>query len=469
MRIWLTAILVVVLASPGLAGKGKQSAFQDACEDFAKLMRRTDCPREQWLQVIKKFAALHKQAADPMVRMRSLLLAGKAALDLHKRSGRTEDLELAIRSLDRFCRTCRQSPELHHGVRLLGEARAIKERMKKRPAESFVAQAPPLAAPAPASPPLSTSSPLAAQSPPPWSTTAARAPIPSEVPPSPQSPRVQAPALPESPTGNPFCASGQRSLFRIPLLERHAAVPRRTVTDAPRPTAPEASPPRRFVVVIDPGHGGKDPGAVSADGQLKEKDVTLKVGLELRRILKRGDPRVKALLTRDKDVFVSLEDRKAFAHSVNADLFISIHCNSSNEAVARGIETYFFSTASSRRAMDLAARENGSSATKQLSARTLKLAHTSNIAAAGSLAELVQRGVMDKLGGTVSAGRDRGVKGGPFHILHAAKMPAILVECSFISNPSERIKLKDPIYLQRLADGIAAGATNYLRDLEDKG
>lgn len=222
-------------------------------------------------------------------------------------------------------------------------------------------------------------------------------------------------------------------------------------------------------MVIDPGHGGKDPGAVSADGQLKEKDVTLKVGQDLKRILERANPRVKALLTRERDEFVSLDDRKAFAHSVDADLFISIHCNSSNESLAKGIETYYFSAASSRRAMDLAARENRASANKKMDVRTLRVADSPSIAAASSLAETVHRGVLEKLGGTVSAGRDRGVKSGPFHILHAAKMPAILVECSFISNPFERAKLRNPAHLHRLAEGIAAGATKYLRDLDQKG
>jgi len=241
------------------------------------------------------------------------------------------------------------------------------------------------------------------------------------------------------------------------------------VVDVPRAAAPQPPPQRQFVVVIDPGHGGKDPGAVSADGQLKEKDVTLKVGQDLKRILERANPRVKALLTRERDEFVSLDDRKAFAHSVDADLFISIHCNSSNESLAKGIETYYFSAASSRRAMDLAARENRASANKKMDVRTLRVADSPSIAAASSLAETVHRGVLEKLGGTVSAGRDRGVKSGPFHILHAAKMPAILVECSFISNPFERAKLRNPAHLHRLAEGIAAGATKYLRDLDQKG
>lgn len=456
VRASLTAVLVVVLASPVLAGKGKQSAFQVACTDFAKLLRRNDCPREQWLQLIRKFAVLHKQATDPAERARSLLLAGKAALDLYKRSARVEDLELSIRTLQRFCRTCRSSPELHHGVRLLGEAQAISEGLKKRPAENFVASVSPH--PIPESPPAS-----------PWSQTAARAPIPAEVPAPTQRPSVQSPVLPESPTGNPYCPTGQRSLFRIPLPERHAAVPRRIVTDVPSRAVPQAPPARQFIVVIDPGHGGKDPGAVSADGRLKEKDITLKVGLDLKKILERANPRVSVLLTRDRDVFVTLKDRKTFAHSVNADLFISIHCNSSTESVANGIETYYFSTASSRRAMALAARENRSSSDGDMEIRTLRLAGSQSIAAASNLAELIHRGVMEKLGETVARGRDRGVKSGPFHILHATKMPAILLECSFISNPAERAKLKDPAYLHRLAEGIAGGAQKYLRDLGEKG
>ena len=138
-----------------------------------------------------------------------------------------------------------------------------------------------------------------------------------------------------------------------------AALPPTTINDgfpAKKMVSPSA---KEFVIAIDPGHGGKDPGAVSQDGCLKEKDLTLEIAKRLKTTLESKNPALKVVLTRSDDRHLSLEERIALANSANADLFISIHCNAAADSSSKGIETYYFAKASSRAAMKVAARENG--------------------------------------------------------------------------------------------------------------
>ncbi|CAG0927463.1 N-acetylmuramoyl-L-alanine amidase [Planctomycetaceae bacterium] len=215
-------------------------------------------------------------------------------------------------------------------------------------------------------------------------------------------------------------------------------------------------------IVLDPGHGGKDPGAIGKNG-LKEKDVTLKLARMLRERLTR-DAGAKIILTRDSDVFIPLEERTAIANSQDADLFVSIHINASPRRTASGIETYILSLSNNEEARRVAARENATS-TRSVSdlefilSDLIKTAKTNDSA---RLAAVVQDNLVNGLKKKFDSIRSNGVKGAPFYVLVGTKMPSVLVEVSFISNPDEEERLKDETYLSEVVEGIAAGVMNYM-------
>ena len=259
-----------------------------------------------------------------------------------------------------------------------------------------------------------------------------------------------------------------------PVEESSPKAPADDSVDAARQDEAVASPcnqvPEKYVVVIDPGHGGKDPGAQSNDGRLKEKDVTLKVAKRMKVLLERMYPGITVALTRSEDAFLPLQERTAFANSLNADLFVSVHCNAAEDASSRGIETYYLSKASSKEAMASAARENGIPANRMSDIDTtlLDLLMDSKKSESVKLAETVHQALIHTVAGTNSLKRNRGVKRAPFYVLLGAKMPAILIECGFI-NGRERDSLKEPSFLDSLAVGITEGIGHYLQGLGDKG
>jgi N-acetylmuramoyl-L-alanine amidase len=242
--------------------------------------------------------------------------------------------------------------------------------------------------------------------------------------------------------------------------------------------APSAKPPqepekreectaKNYVVVLDPGHGGRDPGAVSQDGTLKEKDITLEVAKATKKNLEKTNPGITVELTRSEDKFMSLEARTGFANRLNADLFISIHCNSDTDSSSAGIETYYLSQANSEKAMKVAATENNLSLAKMsdLQATLLDLMVSSKKTESEELATAVS----NSLEQVIPKGRHRGVKQAPFYVLLGAKMPAILVECAFISSTRESKKLHSSEYLNIIAQGLANGAHSYVQGLGTSG
>ncbi len=215
-------------------------------------------------------------------------------------------------------------------------------------------------------------------------------------------------------------------------------------------------------IVIDPGHGGKDPGAIGRHG-LKEKDVTLRIakmlGMELEKKLD-----ADIVYTRKNDVFIPLEERTAIANSKDADLFVSIHVNASPRSAASGVETYILNISHDDEAMRVAAREN---ATSRRSVSDLEfilndLIKTAKTNDSARLAEDVQTRLVSNLRSTYGNVRGNGVKGAPFYVLVGTKMPAILVEVSFISNPTEEKRLRDEKYLREVVDGISTGVIRYV-------
>lgn len=218
-------------------------------------------------------------------------------------------------------------------------------------------------------------------------------------------------------------------------------------------------------IVIDPGHGGKDPGTCSPSG-LKEKDIVLDVALRVARILKEKIG-CEVILTRDRDVFIPLEERTAMANAKEADLFLSIHVNAAPNHEARGIETYVLDLASNKDAMRLAAMENATSA-KQISdlqSILLDLMQNSKINESLKLAGLVQEEMVSGLNKKFSAVTNLGVKKAPFVVLIGAQMPAILTEIAFLSNPEEERRLKDETYLAGVANHISGGVAQYVESL----
>ncbi|MCI5141589.1 MAG: N-acetylmuramoyl-L-alanine amidase, partial [Candidatus Electrothrix sp. ATG1] len=213
-------------------------------------------------------------------------------------------------------------------------------------------------------------------------------------------------------------------------------------------------------IVIDPGHGGKDPGAVGFG--LKEKDIVLKVAKKIKRILeeKKG---YEVLLTRDSDVSLSLEERTAIANTKEADLFLSIHVNAHPEEAVRGVETFYLNLATHTEAMRVAALENATSTHNMSEMQDIlsELMQNEKINESSQLAGFVQRNVVNGLKKNNFYVNDLGVKQAPFYVLIGAEMPAILAEISFITNPEEAKLMESEKYLQTLAERMVAGVLSY--------
>lgn len=212
-------------------------------------------------------------------------------------------------------------------------------------------------------------------------------------------------------------------------------------------------------VVVDAGHGGRDPGAIGVGG-LREKDVTLKLARSVgKRLEKKG---FEVVYTREKDRTLGLEERTAIAESVRGDLFVSIHANASKRRSVHGIETYYLDQNHNRHALNLAARENGikRNQVNELQHILAKL-HIEELSPHSQrLAALVQRQMVMGVPGRKRP-LDLGVKRGPFYVLFLSNMPAILVEAGFLTNRSEARLLRDKAYIEALADHIVAGVEQY--------
>lgn len=224
------------------------------------------------------------------------------------------------------------------------------------------------------------------------------------------------------------------------------------------------------IVVIDPGHGGHDPGAIGQGG-LKEKDVVLDIALKVREILSR-EPSLEVYLTRDNDIFIPLEERTAIARKKEADLFISIHANASPNRAARGVETYLLNWTNDEEAIRVAARENYISmkrmkermaAYKNDVERILNdLSRDYKREESLKLAHLVQNSIVSEISKDRKRLINLGVKQALFYVLVGASMPSILAEVSFISNPEEERLLSMENYRSALANSIAQGIKTYL-------
>jgi N-acetylmuramoyl-L-alanine amidase len=221
---------------------------------------------------------------------------------------------------------------------------------------------------------------------------------------------------------------------------------------------------RPLVIVIDPGHGGKDPGAIGAAG-LEEKTAVLQVAKALRHILRQELPHALVRLTREDDVFIPLAERARMANQLRAQLFISLHANSSPNPEASGLETWYLSFAANERAKKTAARENMMSVSQlsDLEIILRDLHETDRINQSAVLAGMVQAALAKHLEARYPGIPDRGVEGAPFVVLLHTTMPSVLVELSFIINPREEKRLDNPAYQRALAQGVFHGVRRFLQ------
>ncbi len=222
-------------------------------------------------------------------------------------------------------------------------------------------------------------------------------------------------------------------------------------------------------IIIDPGHGGKDPGAPGYFKGVNEKDITLKIAKKLAKKMAKK-LKCNVLLTRKRDRYLTLEERTAIANTKNADLFISIHCNASRNRRLTGIETYYLNLATDNQAIEVAARENATSRRNisDLESILNDLMKNEKINESSRLAEDVQqslcRGMKRKYSGVVNLG----VKQAPFYVLIGARMPSILIETSFLSNRKECKRLLSSKYQNDLCDSIINGVEKYIKSTNPK-
>lgn len=232
-----------------------------------------------------------------------------------------------------------------------------------------------------------------------------------------------------------------------------------------------------FTVVIDAGHGGKDPGAVSANGKVREKDITLKVALMVGESIVKKHPEVKVLYTRKSDVFVGLNDRARMANKADADLFISIHVNAAENRSAKGAETYTLGVEEARteRNLEIAKRENGVILLEDNHEKTyanfnpnspesyiiFEYMQSEFVKESIHIAQYVQSNFAN------DANRlDRGVRQAGFLVLNATSMPSILVELGYISNAEEAKYLASATAQQHLSSCISKAFDRYYADLK---
>jgi N-acetylmuramoyl-L-alanine amidase len=217
-------------------------------------------------------------------------------------------------------------------------------------------------------------------------------------------------------------------------------------------------------VVIDPGHGGADPGAIGHKG-LKEKDVVLNVCKELQALLAaRG---LNVIMARESDIYLPLENRTVIANQKAADIFVSVHANANRKKSRRGVQSFFLNFSPDEQVVEIAARENATSTRTmgQMKDSLRKIAQNSKILESRTLAEKIQQNLVKSLSQHYNQVEDLGVRGGPFWVLIGGEMPSVLVEISHLSNPQEEARLGSAPYRKQVAQGICDGIMEYIKSL----
>ncbi len=285
-------------------------------------------------------------------------------------------------------------------------------------------------------------------------TRAATAPMEKKHP-----PRIQT-VVTEGTSKDPIIILSDRKKVKPPARQSNPAMGSQAYDSEPLTLAQQLGLGVRRIV-IDPGHGGKDPGAMAFG--LKEKDIVIKVAHHLKKILK-NKYKYEVLLTRTGDTYLPLEERTAIANTKSADLFVSIHVNAHPKKSAKGVETFYLNLATNKEAMRVAARENATSThnINELQDILSDLMQNAKINESSKLAQYVQTSMVSGLKDKKYKVKNLGVKQAPFYVLIGAEMPAVLAEISFITNPKESKLLKQDAYLKAIAEQIAIGVSTYV-------
>jgi len=459
------AVLLLLLAPPAEASgpDGSEQAYQQARRAYYQLKGDSGRRRyrDSWLTVARRFEAVAQKFPTSARAPDALFTAAGLLSELSRISQVSDDLSAAV---DDYRRLLERHPRHHLAddaalalarieLERLGQpdaARAtLQLALERLPRGDQAPKLRALLASLPAEPPRKPLAPVV------------RRPAPKAVR---DFPALQKPAPPPTPVTSAEPAASEAAPAPPPdaaatsVRERMRSVGRQTGGEV---TLAEQLGLKVRRVVIDAGHGGHDTGAVGPGGT-EEKAVALAIALRLGQVL--ADQGLEVVQTREDDHFVRLEDRARLANEARGDLFISVHCNSGTQASWRGVETYSLNLTSDRYAIRLAARENASSARTMsdlqfLLADLATRAHTDESA---RLAERVQRSLVTRLAARYAKTRDLGHKEALFYVLLGAKMPAILVETAFLSNPEDEKRLASPAYQDDVARAVAAGVEEFL-------
>ncbi len=218
-------------------------------------------------------------------------------------------------------------------------------------------------------------------------------------------------------------------------------------------------------IVIDPGHGGSDPGCLDSFGQ-QEKDTALDISLRLKELLK-ASSELAVILIRETDIHVPLENRTVIANQNKADIFISVHVNAFRKKDRRGVETFYLNFSPDPGVNELAARENATTTKTigEMDKIIKRIVQNSKIIESKELAHKIQENLVKYLSRNYTEIKDLGTKGGPFWVLIGSEMPSVLVEVSHLSNAQEAQRLKSGAYRQQIAQGIYEGIMAYIQSL----
>jgi N-acetylmuramoyl-L-alanine amidase len=264
--------------------------------------------------------------------------------------------------------------------------------------------------------------------------------------------------------------AGDRRRMTLAVVGAQLATPDAAPADDAVPATPRLRRRIRPKIVLDPGHGGDDPGA---QGYAVEKDVTLDLTRRLARLL-RTRLHAEVVLTRDGDRTLALKDRTARANAEDADLFVSIHANANPTGRLRGIETYYLDNSTDHATLRLAKLENGLDLLRPKNGEASLRYILSDLVQVGKLddsvrlARNVQRGLVDRLRARYPGVVDLGVKRGPFYVLVGAYMPCVLVETAFLTHPVEGRRLARDDYRDDVALGLYAGIARFVSDLSKR-
>jgi N-acetylmuramoyl-L-alanine amidase len=283
--------------------------------------------------------------------------------------------------------------------------------------------------------------------------------------------RLAAACAEKKPVSPPATAFVEPSETAIPVPLAQPPIKHKEARKKPWPASPGKEPapiialknPDKCVIVIDPGHGGKDPGALGCLG-IQEKDIALAIARELKKTLD-ADSRCRTIMTRNSDRFISLEDRARMANKNEADLFISIHANANEDSRLNGTETYYLDFSSDADARRVAARENFTTpdAIGDLEMILFDLLQSDKINQSSIFAGHMHNALMSSLKARYPDARNLGVKHAPLKVLVDAEMPCLILETAFISNPEEAERLKNPEHQKLLAQAITDGIGSFLQ------